>query len=62
MWRLRWPRHVAGIGDRSYAHRIFVTKPLGKYAIRRPRRSWKDNIKMDLSEIDFEVGRWVQLV
>jgi hypothetical protein len=30
------------------AYRISVGKPEGKRPVRRPRRRWEDNIKMDL--------------
>jgi hypothetical protein len=32
------------------AYRILVGKPEGKRPLRRPRRRWVDNIKMDLRE------------
>jgi hypothetical protein len=33
------------------AYRILVGEPEGKRELRRPRRRWVDNIKMDLREI-----------
>jgi hypothetical protein len=36
-------------------YRVLVGKPEGKGPLRRPRRRWEDNIKMDLHE----VGCWV---
>jgi hypothetical protein len=32
-------------------YRILVGKPEGKRPLGRPRRRWKDNIKMDLHEV-----------
>jgi hypothetical protein len=32
-------------------HKVLVGKPEGKIPLRRPRRMWEDNIKMDLQEI-----------
>jgi len=32
-------------------YRILVGKPEGKRPLGRPRRRWKDNIKMDLQEV-----------
>ena len=32
-------------------HKILVGKPEGKMPLGRPRRRWKDNIKMDLEEV-----------
>ena len=40
--RPRWAGHVA--------YRVSVGKPDGKRPLRRPRRKWEDNIKMDLRE------------
>ena len=34
-------------------------KPTGKRPLRRPRRSWEDNIRMDLEEIGINAGNWV---
>jgi hypothetical protein len=31
-------------------HRVLVGKREGKKPLRRPRRRWEDNIKMDLQE------------
>jgi hypothetical protein len=35
------------------AYRILVGKPEGKRPLKRPRRRWVDNIKMDLREIEW---------
>ena len=32
-------------------YRVLVGKPEGKRPLGRPRRRWKDNIKMDLQEV-----------
>jgi hypothetical protein len=39
---------VARIGDRRYAYRILVEKPLGKGPLVSPRRRWEDNIEVDV--------------
>ena len=49
--RLRWTGHVARIGERNGAYRVFVRQPEGRRPLERPRRRWKDNIKMDLQEV-----------
>jgi hypothetical protein len=36
------------MGEKGNAYRILVGKPEGKRPLRRPRRRWVDNIKMDL--------------
>jgi hypothetical protein len=48
--RLRWAGHVARIGERRGAYRALVGKPEGRRPLRRPRRRWENNIKMDLRE------------
>jgi len=50
---MRWMWHVARIGNRRGAYRVFVGKPEGKRPLGRPRLRW-DNIEMDIQE----VGSW----
>jgi len=38
-----------------------VGKPERKIKLGRPRRRWKDNIKMDLQEVGFEGMDWIDL-
>ena len=33
--------------------------PAGKRSLRRPRRTWQDNIRMDLKEIGINTRNWV---
>jgi hypothetical protein len=49
--RMRWAGHVARMGEKRNAYRLLVEKTEGKRPLRRPRRRWVDNIKMDLLEI-----------
>jgi hypothetical protein len=53
--RLRWAGHVARMGEKRNVYRLLVGKPEGKRSLRRPRRRWMDNIKMDLLEIGLHV-------
>ena len=59
---------MARVGERRGVHRVLVGKPEGKRPLRRPRRRWKDNIKMDLQEVGGVVelaqdrDRWRALV
>jgi len=48
MRRMRWSGLVARKGERRGVYRVLVGKPEGKRPLGRPRRRWKDNIKMDL--------------
>ena len=49
--RIRWARHVARMGERRGVYRVLVKKTEGKRPFGRPRRSWEDNIEMDLQEV-----------
>jgi hypothetical protein len=40
--------------EKRNACRILVGKSEGKRPLRRPRRKWMDNIKMDLREIGWD--------
>jgi hypothetical protein len=42
------------MGETRNAYRILVGKPEEKRPLKRPRRRWVDNIKMDLKEIGWE--------
>jgi len=39
------------MGDKRNACNILVVKPERKRPLARPRRRWKDNVRMDLREI-----------
>jgi hypothetical protein len=41
------------------AYRILVEKPEGKTPLRRPRRRWVNNIKMELREIEWDYMDWI---
>jgi len=59
--RMRWAGHVARMGEERGLHRVLVGKPEGKRPLRRPRRRWEDNIKMDLQEVAEGCGDWMEL-
>jgi hypothetical protein len=52
--RIRWVRHIARMGEKRNAYWVLVGKPEGKRPLRRPRRRWVDNIKMDLRETGWD--------
>jgi hypothetical protein len=52
---MRWAVHVARVGERRGVYRVLVWK-LG-----RPRRRCKDNIKMDLQEVECGGMNWIEL-
>ena len=47
----RWVGHVARTGERGGVYRVLVGRPEGNSALGRPRRRWKDNIKMGSQEV-----------
>ena len=46
--RLRWADHVARMEGGRRAFKILTDTHTGKISLGRPRRSWEDNIRMDL--------------
>jgi hypothetical protein len=59
--RMKWAGYVAQIGEKRSVYRLLVGKPEGKRPLGRPRRRWRDNIKMDLLEIGLSVVDWIGL-
>jgi hypothetical protein len=59
--RMRWAGHVARMGEGRNVYRILVGRPEGKKPLRRPKRKWEDNIKMDLREIGIDGVNWIRL-
>jgi hypothetical protein len=47
--------------DERGVYRVLVGKPEGKRPLGRPRRRWKDNIKMDIREVGYGVMDWIGL-
>jgi hypothetical protein len=47
--------------EKMNAYRILVGKPEGKRPLRRRRRRWVDNTKMDLREIRWDGMNWIDL-
>jgi hypothetical protein len=39
------------VGEKRKVYKFLVGKPEGKRPLGRPRRKWKDGIRMDLREI-----------
>jgi len=59
--RMRWAGHLARMGEDRGVRRVLVEKPDRKRPLGRPRRRWKDNIKMDLQEVGGGRGDWMEL-
>jgi hypothetical protein len=49
------------MGEKRGVYRVLVGRSEGKRPLRRPRRRWKDNIKMDLQEVRCEGMDWIDL-
>jgi hypothetical protein len=52
---------VARRGEGRVVYRVLVGRPEGKSPLEKPRRTWKDNIKMDLREIVIDGANWIRL-
>jgi hypothetical protein len=50
--RMRWTGACSTYGEIRSAYRDLVGKPEGKRPLGRPRRRWKDNVKMDVQEVE----------
>jgi transcription termination factor 2 len=59
--RVRWAGHVARMEEKRNAYRILVGKQEGKRPLRRFRRRWEDNIRMDLRETGWGGMDWIDL-
>ena len=57
--RLRLAEHVAKMEEGRSDLKILTGKSTGKRPLERPRHRWEDNIRMDLEEIGFNAGNWV---
>ena len=54
--RLRGTRHIAHMEQSRNADRVLVGEPEGKRPLGRPKRTWDDNIRMDLREVGCDPG------
>jgi hypothetical protein len=52
---------VASMGEGRGVYTVLVGRPESKCPLGRPRRRWKDNIKMDLREIGIGGANWIRL-
>jgi hypothetical protein len=47
--------------EKRNAYRLLVGNPEGKRPLRRPRRRWVDNFRMDLGEVGWSDMDWIGL-
>jgi hypothetical protein len=50
--RIKWVGHVAHMGETRNSYKILAEKPEWKRPLGRPRRRWKNTIRMDLQKIE----------
>ena len=60
--RFRFASHISRMEEGRSVFKILESKLTGKRTLRRPRRRWDDNIRMDLEEICINAGNWVDSV
>jgi hypothetical protein len=58
---MRWARHAARIGEIRNAYTILVRKLETKRPLRRSKRRWEDNIRLDIRKIELKVVDWIHL-
>jgi hypothetical protein len=58
---MRWAVHVALMGEVGNVYRVLVGKFEGNRPLGRPRRRWKNGIKMDLRKIGWKDVEWIHL-
>jgi hypothetical protein len=56
---MRGAGHVARMGEERDMYRVLVGKPEGQRQLGRPRRWWKDNLRMDFQEVGCGGMDWV---
>jgi hypothetical protein len=59
--RMRWVVLVTRMRKKRNAYRMLVGKTAGKRPLGRPRRTWVDNIKINLREIGLDGVDWSDL-
>jgi hypothetical protein len=59
--RMSWAGHVARMRGGRKVYRGLVGKPEGKRPLERPRRRWKNGLKMDLRKIGYGSMEWIRL-
>jgi hypothetical protein len=59
---MRWAGYVERMGEKRGVYWVLVGKPRGKRPLGRPKRRWKDNIRMDIQEVGCGGIDWIGLV
>jgi hypothetical protein len=56
--RMRYVRHVARLGDEKKLFKVLMGNSEGKRPLGRPRRRWRDGIRMNLGRLAVGCGVW----
>ena len=59
--RMRRAGHAARIEEKRGVCRVLVRKPEGEIPLGRPKRRWKDNIKIYIQEVGCGDRDWIEL-
>jgi hypothetical protein len=59
--RMKWTGHVARMGEKRNAYTLLVENPEGRRLLGKPRRSWVEDIRMDLREVGWGDVDWIGL-
>ena len=59
--RVRLAGHVAYMRERRGVYSVLVGKPEGKRPFGRRRHTWKDNIKMNIQEVECGGMDWMDV-
>ena len=55
---LRWVGHVVRMEEGRSAFKILTCKSTARRPLGRPKWRWKDNIRMDIKEMDINTRNW----
>ena len=58
---MRRAGHVECMRESRGGYRVLAGKPEGKRPLRKSRRRWEDNIKINLQEVGCEGMDWIDL-
>ena len=56
---MKWAGHVARMGREERWYSVLVWKLEGRRQFGKPRRTWEDNTKMNLQEVEWGVMDWI---
>jgi hypothetical protein len=59
--RMRKEGHAARMGKKRIQYSLLVRKPVGNKPLGRPRRTWVENIRMDLGETGWDGTDWIDV-